>query len=90
MIDYNTTADKFWKSSRLKVGSVVQAKCRLLRASDQVKTAVSSHCHAFIAERFGIQVADRVKEWYVDPLLAGVDVVSEEVEEEEEDFDVVE
>ena len=38
-----------------------------------------------LQERFGIQVDDRVKEWYVDSLLAGVGV-SEDVEEEEEDF----
>jgi len=38
-----------------------------------------------LQERFGIQVDDRVKEWYVDSLFAGVGV-SEDVEEEEEDF----
>ena len=35
-----------------------------------------------LQERFGIQVDDRVKEWYVDSLLSGVDVDEEEVEED--------
>ena len=34
-IDYNTTADKFWKSSRLKVGSVVQSSKMLSAASER-------------------------------------------------------
>lgn len=36
-----------------------------------------------LQEKYGIQVDDRVKEWYVDSLLSGVDI-AEVVEEEEE------
>ena len=36
-----------------------------------------------LQERFGIQVDDRVKEWYVDSLLSGVGVVAAEAKEED-------